>query len=118
MRQLITSIAIFLMLTSGLLAHSKVKTSSPADGDSLSEPPSSIELNFEKPARVTKVTLEHTSGDEDHDLRLDIPTKEYVKSITLSPELYGAGSYNIEWRALAKDGHAMKGGFSFTVKAE
>ena len=118
MRQLLTSFAIVLMLTSGLLAHSKVKTSSPADGDSLSEPPSSIELHFEKPARVTKVTLEHTDGDEDHDLRLDIATKEYVKSLSLSPELYGAGSYKIEWRALAVAGHAMKGGFSFTVKAE
>lgn len=118
MRTLFIAIILSLTLIANAYAHSKVKTSLPADGAELGQIPSSIEINFEMPARVTKVSLSHTEGAEDHEDRLDIPTKDFVTSLSLTPELYGAGQYEIEWRALAEDGHAMKGSFSFTVKAE
>lgn len=118
MKQIFATLMLVLITATGLMAHSKVETSNPADGEILQTAPTAIELNFEKPVRVTKVNLSHKGGDTDHDLRLEIPTKDYVKSMTLTPELYGVGTYLIEWRALAEDGHAMKGDFTFTVKTE
>jgi methionine-rich copper-binding protein CopC len=118
MKNIIATLILLGALTNSAFAHSKVDTFSPADGDVLTEVPEAIAMSFAKPARITKVSVSHTKGSEEHDIRLDIPTKEFVKTIEFSPDLFGAGTYLVEWRALAEDGHALKGEFSFTVKSE
>ncbi|MEW7008460.1 MULTISPECIES: copper resistance CopC family protein [unclassified Lentilitoribacter] len=118
MKNIIATLILMGAFINSAFAHSKVDTFSPADGDVLTEVPEVITMNFAKPARITKVSVSHTEGSEDHDIRLDIPTKEFVKIIEFSPKLFGAGTYQVEWRALAEDGHALKGEFSFSVKSE
>lgn len=89
----------------------------PADGSTLEQFPEQIEIMFDQPARVTKVTLNYKGQDGAQEYRLELPTKDFVNQLILNPQSYGDGVYQINWRALAKDGHAMKGSFSFTIKA-
>ena len=105
-------------LTSALpsAAHSPLKSTSPDDGAVLTAAPSSIAMTFGKSARLTKVTLKHTSGRNAHSVRVPLALKKFQKSFELMPQMRGAGDYQVDWRALSKDGHAIKGSFSFTIE--
>lgn len=116
-RPTLTIFAALAMLTPAL-AHSPMKGSVPADGDELVSVPETIEMNFAAPARVTKIEMTHTNGDANHRVTLDIPTRDKIETISLTPDFMGAGTYQIDWRALSEDGHVITGSFSFTVTGE
>lgn len=117
MKTVLIQITFLLAFIFGAAAHSKVETSIPANGSILEQFPRQIEIMFDQPTRATKVTLKHMGRDGEQEYRLKLPTKDFVKQLILKPQSYGNGVYQINWRALAKDGHAMKGSFSFTIKA-
>lgn len=115
MTRFLISFLCLLVFASPALAHSPLKTSSPAANETLAKMPESINLIFAKAARVTKVTLTHTIGDVSHSDRLELPSKKFITEMALNPEQRGAGTYKLDWRALGEDGHALKGSFSFEV---
>lgn len=89
-------------------AHSAVDSSRPADGAVLTAAPESLGLTFGNPARLTRVTL---SGEV-----LNLPDQSgfgTMFEIPLDPLV--PGNYTVQWRALSVDGHAVSGGFSFSV---
>ena len=92
-----------------------MKSTSPANEAELNAVPEMLHLNFAKPARVLKVVMTHSANDESHEVRLELPTKDAVQEMHLTPEFEGAGTYKIEWRALGLDGHVIKGDFTFDV---
>lgn len=117
MTKLTMSFSAFALLVGSALAHSPMKTSEPADGDVLDAAPEEIVLRFDKPARVTVVTLEDETGDEIGLERGD--GMRPIKELTLTPDdEIAPGVYSLKWRALGSDGHPMKGGFGFTVGDE
>ncbi len=95
-------------------AHSPLSASSPSDGERLAGAPTVITLSFARPARLVKVELVPDGGDP---VRVGIPTREMIREASLPVAVPGAGRYEVRWRALGDDGHAMSGGFSFTVDA-
>lgn len=97
------------------LAHSPLKSTSPEDGAMLNDAPKVIQFTFAKPARVVKVVLKHKNDDTFDEVKLDLPNKDMVEELQLSPQFTGSGEYKVEWRALSEDGHAIKGDFSFFV---
>ena len=114
MRSLVTAIALSLTLICAALAHSPVKSTQPANGASVAEPPETIVIEFDGDVRLTKVTVTSDGGAMS---TLDLSgAKSFAVEHTLSAPDLSAGMYTVEWRALAKDGHAMKGSFSFSVK--
>lgn len=115
MTRFLMSLLCLLVFVFPAQAHSPLKVTSPAAGEILAEAPQSINLTFAKAARVTKVTLTYTNGDISQTDRLELPSKKFITEMALTPELKGAGTYKVDWRALSEDGHAIKGSFSFTV---
>lgn len=103
------------MLSHTAMAHSPLKSTSPEDNAELNAVPESINITFGKPARITKVTLIHTTREDAHSDKLALPSKKFKTSFELTPMFRGNGAYTVDWRALSKDGHALKGSFSFTV---
>ncbi len=97
------------------LAHSPLKSTSPQDKAELKTFPAGITMTFGQPARITKVTLTHTAGDISRADRLELPSKAFETNVELTPEDRGSGEYGVDWRALSKDGHVLKGRFSFKV---
>jgi methionine-rich copper-binding protein CopC len=85
--------------------------SSPAAGSTVRGPVSSLELHFKPPARLDEVTLRGPEGV--------MPTMVHaigeVPNYSIPLSDLGAGSYAVNWRAIAR-GQEHRGSFEFTVK--
>lgn len=110
----------FLTLLAGLLlagqslAHSPLQGSAPADGSTLAAAPTEVVLEFSKAVRLAGATL--VFSGERHKLALAGATTAKRFSVPMpasSPS--GTGDYALEWRALAEDGHVMRGTLRFVV---
>lgn len=115
MKRLILAAALAISLPVTALAHSPLKSTFPADKAEMTAVPEQLKLEFGKPARLTKITLAHDHEDARHADRLTLPSKKFETQFTLAPKFRGHGTYKVNWRALSKDGHPLKGEFSFTV---
>ena len=114
-RKILLALALVTALSQAALAHSPLKSTSPQNNAELTVIPEGITMTFGKPARITKVTLTHTAGENSHADKLKLPSKKFETNFELMAEFRGKGAYKVDWRALSKDGHALKGSFSFTV---
>ncbi len=115
MRQIIALwVLVTLIATPAItVAHSKKEGTTPEDGARLSETPEMIHMVFDDPMRITFVRLVNAVGTEmpmERDTGLE-PSLEFHAE----PEPLQPGSYTVEWRGLAADGHAMQGSFSFEL---
>ena len=100
-------------LIGAAFAHSEKEGTTPADGARLTETPEMIHMVFDDPMRITMVRLVNADGAEmpmERGTGLE-PSLEFHAE----PEPLNPGSYTVEWRGLASDGHAMQGSFSFEL---
>ena len=110
----LTVVAILTMaLAVPALAHSKKEATLPADGAELVEAPREIGMDFDMPMRVTLVTLSAASGGEFALERSD--DMQPVTQFRAIPGTLAPGKYEVKWRGLAEDGHAMQGSFGFEI---
>jgi len=100
-------------LSGAAFAHSEKEGTTPADGARLTETPEMIHMVFDDPMRITMVRLVNADGAEmpmERGTGLEPSLEFHAEPDPLSP-----GSYTVEWRGLASDGHAMQGSFSFEL---
>lgn len=105
--------ALILFFATPVAAHSPLEATVPAHGAVVTDVPAEIAMEFKGAIRLTRVTLTH-AGKDSRDLDLD-GGSGFVPRYALPLPALGAGLYQIEWRGLGSDGHAMNGTFSFTV---
>lgn len=105
--------AMISCLASGAIAHSKLSSSMPADGAIIAALPATLQLQFHKGIRLTKVTLMSSNSDTVLDLS---GYKNFATEFTLAMPTKQTGHYSVEWRGLGEDGHVLKGTVSFQVK--
>jgi len=100
--------------TTAAMAHSVLNGTVPADEAVLAEMPVEITLDFKMSIRLTRVTLTHA----DHPtVDLELPTPAgFVTEYALPMDDMGSGDYEITWRGLGQDGHALNSSFNFTVE--
>lgn len=101
------------LLSGAAFAHSEKEGTTPVDGAQLTETPEMIHMVFDDPMRITMVRLVNADGAEmpmERGTGLE-PSFEFHAE----PEPLAPGSYTVEWRGLASDGHAMQGSFSFEL---
>ncbi|MEO0753003.1 MAG: copper resistance CopC family protein [Pseudomonadota bacterium] len=108
-------LSVFVMLFPVVaLAHSEMDQTTPADGAVLAELPNEISLNFTDMLRLTAVKARHSNGKTQ---AIDLSSyKSFANEFVLPMQPMGEGSYEVEWRGLGMDGHAMQGTFSFEVQ--
>jgi methionine-rich copper-binding protein CopC len=107
---------VICMLTAApLFAHSHAEVTMPADGEVVQGTPPMIMLHFDKPLRVTSITLKNAQ-DENQPLTQSDDMKKPVTMYHATPATLAPGRYQVDWRGLSDDGHAMSGRFSFTVE--
>lgn len=102
-----------IVLSGAAFAHSEKEGTTPADGAQLTETPEMIHMVFDDPMRITMVRLVNADGAEmpmERGTGLEPSLEFHAEPDPLSP-----GSYTVEWRGLASDGHAMQGSFSFEL---
>ena len=118
MKKLILGTVFAFSMAVSAFAHSPLKATMPANGETMTANPDMLHLIFAKPARVTKIILKHTVDGATHEEKLELPSKEFDTELMLQPDFMGKGSYEVEWRALGEDGHALNGTFNFTVTGQ
>lgn len=96
-------------------AHGKLERTTPANGATLSALPAAFAIRFDTPHRVTMLQV---SGNGDS-VRLTAGSGlEPATEVTAPSPNLAPGEYRLEWRALAPDGHAVKGETSFIYAPE
>lgn len=94
------------------LAHGKLEATTPADAAMLAALPDEIVVRFDTPHRVTLLQIAPADGAP-----VRLTTREGLAPssvVTAGTPALEAGEYRLEWRALAPDGHAMRGSTTFT----
>jgi len=102
-----------VIFTSSVLAHAKLKGTSPAADAKLSAAPKSLILTFNEGVQLAILKL--TSRGKEIPLSFDrsaVPAAEVTVALPPLP----AGPYQVQWSVLsANDGHVVKGTFSFVI---
>lgn len=105
---------IMALAATGATAHSPLNATTPANEATIAAAPTELTLDFKGEIRLTKVSITHAPHDS---VDLDLSgTKGFISDYTLPMKGMGNGAYVIDWRGLGKDGHPMKGSFTFTVQ--
>lgn len=100
------------------VAHTKLVSSTPNPDSTLSALPRSIELTFNEELLILSdketgwISVTNAAGE-----RIDTRQPK-VSSRTLAVDLLesdSSGSFSVDWRAVAQDGHPVEGLFSFEV---
>lgn len=103
-----------LMFATSAFAHSALKSSTPADGATVTDVKTLL-LTFSAELRL--VTVKITGNGVDESLPVDrdaAPATSYSLALPKLP----AGTVDVKWTAAAPDGHVMTGSLSFTVSHE
>ena len=106
---------ILIILPLSTSAHSPIANLIPSDGAVLTDAPKEIQIEFVNPAMFTKFEIINTENNNE---KVDLP-KEFLmvlsdKHTIKLPELV-SGKYITDWRAMASDGHVIKGKFTFEI---
>ena len=116
-------VSVGLISSAATLAHSKIMTSTPAEGATVAKP-RVVELNFTEgmltPTAVASIVMTDMPGVKNHGemiIRNFTPSwSNNNRTLTLSlRQPLRAGSYEVRWQAAGADGHRMTGKVSFKV---
>ena len=116
-RVVLASCAMLVLSPSALLAHAHLVASSPRVGERLASPPRVIQLMFSEIliAGISRFVLTGPLGDT---IKLTPAVPDSMGSHTIAARPQGhltAGVYKVHWVAAGRDGHPMRGTFSFTI---
>jgi methionine-rich copper-binding protein CopC len=107
-------LAALIGLAPGASAHTALRSSQPANGARLTEPPQQIELTFtEKILKGAAQILLSGPGGE-------VPTTVGVAGPVVSTRLpsgLSGGRYTVLWRVTSADGHPIAGQLSFVIES-
>lgn len=98
--------------------HLRLEKSSPTKGEALTAAPKVIRLWFSLPPEmaVTSLKLADANGNA---ITLSPPRRGSAAKDPVEADISGAlaaGTYTVAWKTSSKDGHPIKGTFSFSVK--
>ncbi|PLR87925.1 copper resistance CopC family protein [Bacillus sp. V33-4] len=110
----ILTIMLFTAFATNAFAHTGLESSSPADGQVVTENLDEVSLTFEsKVEQGSTFELKNTTGDV---IAIDnIIVSENQMTGSLSQTLEN-GSYQVLWKIVGSDGHLIEGQYSFTVE--
>jgi copper resistance protein C len=120
-RPTLRALAVTLLCGLGLLigtapafAHTRLESTDPADGASLSTAPQKISLTFNEdvPAEFTALTV---IGPDGKAYQTGAVTADNGTVSTAVLPLGPAGKYQVGYRVVSDDGHPVEGSLSFTM---
>ena len=107
------ALAMTILFSAPAVAHTTIVASNIEKGAELAAAPTVFEFSFGAKVGLAAIELETLSGDA---VQLDFePPRQMRKDFKVSLPHLQAGSFVLKWRAVAKDGHVMRGEIDFTV---
>lgn len=109
--------ALLIGWTLPALAHAHPHETVPAANATVPTPPKAVSLTFDEDLQPTMSRVE--VKEDGHVVSVGKGTADAKNARLLSVPLAKAhaGKYTVTWHALATDGHASSGSYTFTVKA-
>lgn len=99
--------------STGVLAHTKLESATPADGASLSEAPQVLELGFSEDVQLLKLEVATEAGvAQEMDFA---PDAKATKTFSIPLPVLAADAYVVRWTVLGADGHRVEGSLGFLV---
>lgn len=120
MKRPVLSATLALLATSTViaapaLAHTAVTKTNIANESHLTTSPKTFDVTLEHEASLASIKLTDAAGKE---RAIDYkPTTDRKTAFEVPLPALENGSYKIEWKTIAKDGHVMDGAVSFMVMA-
>lgn len=96
-------------------AHTHVKSTNPADGETITEPLTEVTLTFEGQIEQGSTVVLIDENNEAIEFN-SISVADGVMTGTLAEPLEN-GAYVVKWSSISADGHPMEGEFTFAVEA-
>lgn len=114
---LLSALAAGLLLPRPAAAHTRLESSVPARGDTLHQPPREVRLRFSRPAeaRYTAIELLGPGGAAPVGTAVEREGSGSREFIVPLPSPLAPGTYTVRWRTAGRDGHVLRGSFTFTV---
>ena len=124
-QQIALSLVLAILLSGTALAHAKITSTIPADGDFVPSPRSLV-LNFDNEVELTGAELHTVAGVsaegrtiEGEVVELGFDTAGPARSFLIEvAEPLPPGEYYLVWRCVADDSHFSTGEFFFTVVSD
>lgn len=114
-RLTLLSSLLLLCFSGTVLAHVKIKETSPANNVHLITAPTELALSFEHPVTLTKLTLTDAKGS---DVNFNFTVNNNLAEAHKFPlTSLNDGHYTVNWSAKDKGGHIVNGHFNFIVGA-
>lgn len=113
------TVAALLLAARPLAAHTKLTASSPAAGATLATPPAELRLTFSERLQLafTEVRLLDAAGVSQALAPLAADPADSLSIRAAVRATLAAGIYRVQWQTAGRDGHPIRGSFSFTVAA-
>ena len=115
MKKILIFAILLLLIPFTASAHSGLSTSTPAEGESLTEAPRDILIQFDSPIQQGEMNISEASGD----------TFEFSDISASGTELRGEfsealpnGTYTVAWSVISEDSHEVTGTLTFNVAGE
>jgi len=109
--------ALMLGLAGEAHAHSKLKSSVPANGATVSEKFKEARLDFIEPVEAAMSHFELVTSEGKLVLRAEGAKACKAKICRFAVEPLEPGAYRIDYHIFSADGHVVEGKIRFTVKA-
>lgn len=107
--------SLLFLFSSSVSAHTGLESSSPADGETITEPIQDISLTFET---VIENGSSFTLSSEAEEVPVEnVTITDNVLSGAIEEPLQN-GTYTVDWRIIGEDGHLIEGTYGFTVSTE
>ncbi|MCD2516755.1 copper homeostasis periplasmic binding protein CopC [Massilia sp. G4R7] len=109
--------AVATIAAPAVLAHAKLEGSSPQANSVVSPAPAQVRLQFNEPLELpfSKVRLVDEKGAIVEPSKIAVDPADAKALIASTPGLH-SGAYRVQWTTVTRDGHKVKGEFSFRVK--
>lgn len=111
---LLAATVSLLLASSPLWAHAHVSTTQPEAGAILEQAPEQLELQFDSPIRITQFDVTGPEGLVE--LSEDPIGASAERHVAVPADTLAPGDYEVVWRGIAEDGHAMSGGYRFAIQ--
>ncbi|MCC5995868.1 MAG: copper resistance protein CopC [Oceanicaulis sp.] len=108
---------IAISMAAAAFAHTVMTHSNIRDGDVLAEAPPSFEFGFADPVSLVGLALVDAEADDAIDIGFE-RVRGMQEAFSVPLPALGEGNYVIRWRAVAQDGHVMRGEISFQLSAD
>lgn len=114
---LLLGVLVVLVPVAPAQAHDRLVSSDPESGATLEEAPEEIELTFSAAVQDIGGSVDLVDGDGGA-VEVGSPSTEGSTVTTSVDEELPAGDYEVRWRVVSSDGHAISGVVEFSVEGQ